>query len=830
MKRFLPLTLALAIFLPAFQPASPAATTNEEQQLIAVLQSGSSPTDKDAACARLKRIGTNRSVPALAALLTNEELSHSARYALESMQSSKAGKALLAALGKTTGLTKVGIINSLAFRRETRAVRPLSQLLTDHDDQVASAAATALGYIGGSKALKALQSASANSAAPVHKAIADARLRCAQRLLADGSLSKALAAFQALYDTEKTERIRTAAYRGMILASSKRALPLMTHAILGKDGTIQIAALQLVREVDAPDATKTFAAMLREVEPPVQASLIEGLCQRGDVSAASAISTMLKSPSPQVRLAAINALGILGDDSMVPLLGVAAATSSGKEQEAARLALVDLRRGNPTQTLLRLLPNAKPEVQAEFARALGDRSDKTAVPELVRLARQGSPSASKAALQALAGLVEDSQLGLMVQFVAEAKDDAARAAAADALNSACHQIQVRHGRVNVAPVADALGTGSPATRIALLPVCSGLVDPSICTAFRAAVAARDPAVHAAAVRALCDTLDAELVPDVLKIACEAPEANFRILATRACVRLTTQEETIKLPVEERIAPFKAILAVALSDEQKRLVLSGLAEIPDLEALKLAEPMLNDATVQLEAAKATTKIASALPYAQAEEAKAALTKVVATTTDTEAQKVAKDALKDLEDGADYIIAWEAAGPFMQEGKEYKDLFDIVFPPEKPNARGVKWTTMSLGSDAKRPWIMDLLQTFGGNQRVAYARTWVRSDERRPARLEVGTDDGVKVWLNHQVVHTNNTFRGLQPGSDKINITLDQGWNPLLLKVTQLNAGWAFCVRIRRPDGSHMDGLQFLRDPAQAAHRQRGALTALNRPLC
>ena len=242
------------------QRGPPGPTRNN--RLIGVLQSDQSPTEKDAACARLKRIGTAQSIPALAALLTDEQLSHSARYALESMPSAKAGQALIDALGKTSGLTKVGIINSLGFRHETRAVPALATLLTDHDAQVAAAAATALGQIGGSKALKALQAATANSAGPVHDALVDACLRCANSLLASGSQSKALAVFQQLYDTEKKDGIRTAAYRGMIQASGKRALPLMTSAILGTDGASQMAALQLVREVAAPGATETFASML----------------------------------------------------------------------------------------------------------------------------------------------------------------------------------------------------------------------------------------------------------------------------------------------------------------------------------------------------------------------------------------------------------------------------------------------------------------------------------------------------------------------------------------------------------------------------------------
>jgi len=806
--------LCLACFLVA-PAAAPAATADEEQRLIDVLQSSSaSPEDRDAACARLKRIGTGRSVPALAALLADEQLSHSARYALEPMPSGKAGRALTDALAKTYGLTRVGIVISLGCRGEKRAVLPLVKLLKDPDPQVAAAAARALGQIGGAKARKALQTAVASPAGPVHDAVVDACLRCANRLLAEGSESKALTVFRGLYDTQEKDTIRTAAYRGMILASGKKALPLMTGAILGNDSANQTAALEMVRRVSAPGATKTLTSLSGHVGAPLQAALIEGLSQRGDLAAASAIVPLVTSPSPQVRLAAINALGNLGDAFMAPLLAVAAASSTGEEQKAARLALVQLHRGNPTETLLRLLPEAKPEVQAEFARALGGRSDKTAVPPLMELARQGSGSTAKAALRALGSLVEDPQLGMMVQLVVDAKTESARASAAEALNTACHETLTRRGRVGLEPLLQALATGTPETRIALLPICSGLVDPKVRAALRTAVAESDPQVREVGIRALCDTVDPELAPDVLKLACEEQDAALRTLAVRACVRLTTQEEAIKPPVKKQVETLKAILATTLTPDQKRVVLAGLAEVPDAEALGLAEPMLDEAAVQLEAAQAITKIANALPYLQAEAATNALAKVLATITDPVARKAPAAALKVIRAGTDYIMAWQAAGPYLQEGKEYKDLFDIPFPPETATAASVEWKAMPPGPEAKRPWVMDLLKMFGGDQRVAYARTWVYSEQRQPASLELGTDDGVKVWLNHEVVHTNNIFRGLQPATDKVQVTLHEGWNPLLLKVTQLNQGWAFCARLRQTDGSHMDGLQFSPEPPQS----------------
>src|SRR5207247_682431 len=173
------------------------------------------------------------------------------------------------------------------------------------------------------------------------------------------------------------------------------------------------------------------------------------------------------------------------------------------------------------------------------------------------------------------------------------KSDPARAEAAEALNAAYQQLQARNRSVDVKPLVAGLTANSAADRIALLPVCSSLIDPQLRVAVRAAAADSDAQVRAAAVRALCDSRDAELLPDLVKIASGAPEENFRALATAGCVRLTSQEEGSKLAVAARLAPLKTILASSPTIAQKRMLLAGLAEIPDVEALELSERMLDE---------------------------------------------------------------------------------------------------------------------------------------------------------------------------------------------------------------------------------------------
>lgn len=58
----------------------------------------------------------------------------------------------------------------------------------------------------------------------------------------------------------------------------------------------------------------------------------------------------------------------------------------------------------------------------------------------------------------------------------------------------------------------------------------------------------------------------------------------------------------------------------------------------------------------------------------------------------------------------------------------------------------------------------------------------------------------------LVHAKNTNRGLEPRQDIVKVKLQKDWNDLLLKVVHHEGGWAFCCRIRKPDGTVLDGLR------------------------
>ncbi len=184
-----------------------------EARLAAVVASNAPQAGKLLACKQLSRIGGAACVSAVAALVTDETLGHVARYALERIPAPEAGVALRAALEKASPKLKVGIINSLGVRRDAASVAALCALA--RDGEVAAAAVAALGDIGGAEAVKALEKLAAAAPKELALIIADARVGCAERFLAEGKREEAKAIYKALEASPQAAHVKEAARRGM---------------------------------------------------------------------------------------------------------------------------------------------------------------------------------------------------------------------------------------------------------------------------------------------------------------------------------------------------------------------------------------------------------------------------------------------------------------------------------------------------------------------------------------------------------------------------------------------------------------------------------------
>jgi hypothetical protein len=190
-----------------------AARKKLESTLADVLSTDVPRAAKDIVCRALKTIGTAHSVPALAKLLHDEELSHMARHALQTNDAPEAVKALVGALDKAPKKIKIGIISSLGARGTGVPVAPLATTLTDKDAEISTAGALALGAIGSTDAAKALGSAKVNDTNRI--AVCDAMLHCAENMLAHGKKADAKTIYGTVLKIGPTKAAKIAADLGV---------------------------------------------------------------------------------------------------------------------------------------------------------------------------------------------------------------------------------------------------------------------------------------------------------------------------------------------------------------------------------------------------------------------------------------------------------------------------------------------------------------------------------------------------------------------------------------------------------------------------------------
>lgn len=766
-----------------------------EQRLLTVLAGSATRDAKEFVCRQLFIVGTPKCIPALEGLLADPALSHMARYVLGRLEYPEALAALERALANTSGPLRIGIVTTLGERRYAPAVPGLARLLESADPALVRAAAAALGTIGSEAAAQALDGTRAQSSGQRRAAIDDALLACADRSLAESENARAMAIYRRLYAPDQPQPLRVAALRGLVAANPTDAMGVLTPAIQGSDPDLAASAIGFSRSVEGTATTKALAALAPALTADTQALLIGALGARGDRAALPAVVASTSNAHETVRLAAFEALGNVGDGSVVGLLVRAAATRPDNEAQTARSSLVRLSAPDTDPALIKALGTSEAKPRIEAIRALAKRHATVAVNPVLALANDNDAAVRETAIRAAGELAGEAELPALVALLVKPKDAADRDKLQGAIETAFRRVPAPDRQA--APVLAALTTAPAEARPYLVRLLGRTATPGALEAVRAGLKDPDAAVREAALRTLADWPDAKPADDLLSLVGAATEPTLKLIALRGYVRVAGL-------APDPTAMYARALALAQRPEDKRLILSGLGTATSPGALDLVEPFLADDALRAEAGLALVQIADQVRPRDPARARAAVERVLASTKDPGLQLKAIDALDRIDPYQNHILAWVGAGPFRQAGKDAEALFAIAFPPEQPDARDVPWQPITKGVGK---WEINLDQAMGsGDDLAGYARTRVWSPAAQEARFEFGSDDGIKVWLNGKVIHSNYTHRGCGPKQDIVKARLETGWNDLLLKIVNRGGGWAFACRIRQADGGTLEGFK------------------------
>ena len=424
------------------------------------------------------------------------------------------------------------------------------------------------------------------------------------------------------------------------------AVGIVLDILRSDDQEMQAAAIAMVKEMPGTQVTEALAKELPNLSARSQVQLLSALGDRGDAVARPAVVAAVKSKDESVRIAALRALGQLGDDSSVELLAQAAAGAKGAEQKAARDSLYRLRGPNVDKVILAAIPKSEAETKVELISSVGQRNITAGVAALLETAKDSDRKVRTGSLRVLKVVAGPEHLPALVELLIGAKSTSDRTEAQKTIAAVAHRIADKN-RQAASVLAVLPSVKETVARCSLLNVLGRIGDNTALPVLTAAIKDENVDIQTAAIRALADWPTLEPAVELLKVAESSENKVHRILALRGFVRLLGLAS--ERPAGETIEMYKKAMSLAPDAGEKKKVLSGLSNTKSLAALQMAAGYLDDESLFVEAGAAAINIAGGIYADYPEQATDMLTRIIKTTKSDSLRQQAQELINNIEQG-------------------------------------------------------------------------------------------------------------------------------------------------------------------------------------
>ncbi|MEI6355690.1 MAG: PSD1 and planctomycete cytochrome C domain-containing protein [Verrucomicrobiota bacterium] len=136
----------------------------------------------------------------------------------------------------------------------------------------------------------------------------------------------------------------------------------------------------------------------------------------------------------------------------------------------------------------------------------------------------------------------------------------------------------------------------------------------------------------------------------------------------------------------------------------------------------------------------------------------------------------------------LSVWRAIGPF--KGNDQNDAFNRAFINETDVDLAKTYDDGKLKWTEKPDWKDREVTSLSGDNAATYLFRTITVPQAQIMHLSLGSDDGLRVWLNGQQVLANNASRAVAPDQEDVQLSLHAGENKLLMKVVNGGGGYGF----------------------------------------
>jgi HEAT repeat protein len=396
-------------------------------------------------------------------------------------------------------------------------------------------------------------------------------------------------------------QVRSAALIGLAAADPGSARSFIDEALQQQEPALQFAAVTAAEVAyGKAGVTAALVPLLPTLSPSAKVFVLRAL----DASAEAQIIAAAGDPDETVRLAAFEALSRVGGAASVAILVKAAAETASGTQKAAAAALARISGPGADAAIAKAASDGDAKTRVVAINALAQRNDQSASPALLQYAADADPGVSTAACAALGKIGTDKELEGLVQLVLTRKTPDAVSALQAVASRATDKAAAAQKLIALTKTAELQQLASLYEILALVGGKEALTAVSI------AAGSDNEQVKDAATRALANWPDFPATTPLLVIASALHVSRVHnVLAVQAVARLVKSSD--QEPAANRVKAALAAIKVAKRDEDKKLLLSALASVPDKSAGEAIKPYLSDPQYQQEAGLAGITLAETL---------------------------------------------------------------------------------------------------------------------------------------------------------------------------------------------------------------------------
>jgi len=519
-------------------------------------------------CRMLQRVGTDKCIPAVTGLLSDEVLADYAVAVLERIGTPAATTALRQALDTAPVKVKFGLLGSLGVLRDAAAVKPIAKLAADPNPVMALAAIRALGKIGGEAAVNEIESLTAPES--LQRSCRESLIEAAKSLPAKQAgdvYAKILPANDPVSNA--------GALAGLLRVDPAQGIAMIKVRLKENDAKTLAGVLTLIALNQGGDALiQSVGSVLNDVPSDLKARMILALGASRNPLALPYVSANLPDANAAIREATIEALGEIGTAAQLkPLLAI--------EDSNVLKAVAQMTDPAVNGALLEMLKDAS--LTRPAIAALVSRNATEAVPRLLDLTGSAQAEIRSDAWQALKALADENNIQALVKTafaVTDAKDfPLAVAAVKNVCALAVHRDNC------FAPVLAAYEGGAEPLKQAILEIAAKAGTAEALELEKKTIHSDNPVLASTAIKALAGWPDKSVAPFLLDLAGKAAQDSDKLIALRAYIQIAGDEE-VKMSKNDRCAMLKKASLLATGLEEKRQIIAALslADGPDFYTL------------------------------------------------------------------------------------------------------------------------------------------------------------------------------------------------------------------------------------------------------